>query len=177
MDNKQNKVAPTQKPIVQLETPSTQGQPGQTPQPAQKSLEGISGMLIFWIIIFSLHGIGAVVLFFESIAGFGSAGDIASIIFSPLVVVAYLASVTFIVMRKKIAIIASLVAVGLGILNSIVNVISDELFNGMFIETTTQTQSYTAGFVIGAIVGSLTYGGLVALYFFTSKRVKLTLVK
>ncbi|MEI6054250.1 MAG: hypothetical protein WCQ49_02680 [Candidatus Saccharibacteria bacterium] len=201
MDNKPTEQptpisAPAPAPqVAAAPAPSTQGWPDQTPQPAQiqyvvaqQSLEGISGMLLFWIIVFSLNGLASIFTFFTSIVSLDNGGSVVSAIFAPLVAAACLASVVFIAMRKKIAIIASLVAAGVMILQSIVNTIvltsaASSVVSSVSSDldymtgATSQVQSGIVSVAIGTIVASLVYGGLVALYFFTSKRVKQTLIK
>lgn len=179
--------------------PSDQGWPDQTPQPtqiqyvvAQQSLEGIAGMLVLWIIIFSLTAISMVSAFFMYIfnPALNSTGSgIVTIIFAPLIAAACLYAVFLIATRKKLAIKVSIGAIGVMVLQSIINTIVisatastvvDELSSSSFMitEATTQTaQSALVGGAIAAIMGTLLYGGLVALYFLTSKRVKQTFVK
>ena len=186
-------------PNVTAPAPSTQGWPDQTPQPAQiqyvvaqQSLEGISGMLLFWIIIFGLAGVSYATMFFASafnpLVNSTGAG-IVGIIFSPLIAAASLYTVVLIAMRKKLAIWASIITSGVMALNSIVSTIVIAATAGSAINTiatdydmvsssyTQAASSVITGAAIGAIVGTLIYGGLVALYFLTSKRVKQTLVK
>ena len=190
--------APAQAPAPAPQ-PSNQGWPDQTPQPtqiqyvvAQKSLEGISGMLLFWIIIFSLTAIAYVSTFFVTITdpSLNSTGaGIATMIFSPFIIASTLFAVTLIAMRKKLAIWASIGAAGIMLLSSIISVIvtatseqsivSDAVdFYGDSITVIANTaSSEITGAAIASIMVSLVYGGLIALYFLTSKRVKQTLVK
>jgi hypothetical protein len=179
--------------------PSNQSWPDQTPQPAQiqyvvaqQSLDGIAGMLVFWIVVFSLTAITMASTFFAYAFNpeLNSTGSgIVTIIFAPLIAAACLYAVFLIASRKKLAIKVSIAAIGIMVLQSIISTIVisatastiiDDLSreSSMPTETLIQaTQSSLVGTAIGAIVATLVYGGLVALYFLTSKRVKQTLVK
>lgn len=211
IDPSQN-VAPAPEPVVvaapvapvaaPAPVPSTQGWPDQTPQPAQiqyvmaqKSLEGIGGMLVFWLIAFGLTGAGYFSIFFMSAfnPAINSTGaGIVTIIFAPLIAVAALGTVVLIALRKKRAVLASLVSVGVMTLYSIVNTIvvaaaasavvntASDIYSSYSYDVTPYAQSAQStlmGVAIGTIVATLVYGGLVALYFLTSKRVKQTLIK
>jgi hypothetical protein len=173
MENKPNQ--PENKAPIQGAAPM-QAWPEQTPSPvkiqyvvAQKSLNGIGGWLIFWLVVFSIGGIGEIMSFFTMIAnGATSATDVLFIIFAPIIAVGYIGSVVLIAMRKKLAKLTSIAAISVMSLYSILNVIittSQNYSDGQNITTT-----------IGGIIGSLIMTGLLILYFMTSKRVRQTLV-
>jgi hypothetical protein len=159
---------------------------------AQQSLEGIAGMLVFWIVIFSLTAISMASAFFMYVfnpAVNSTANGIVTIIFAPIIAAACLYAVFLIANRKKLAIKVSIGAIGIMVLQSIIstiaisataNTVIDNLSSDSFMMTDTvaqTTQSALVGAAIGTIMATLVYGGLVALYFLTSKRVKQTLVK
>lgn len=167
-----------QKPQEQVATPAPAPQPT-TPWPetppenakvqyvvAHESLEGIGGWLMFWLIVFALNGLGNASLFFVSLSsGFSSGATILAAIMSPIIAAGAIATVIFIAMRKKLAIKLAVATLGVVLLNSIISLIINN------------SDGYTSiSLLIGSIVAQLLFTGLVALYFFTSKRVKQTLI-
>lgn len=134
---------------------------------AHKSVEGLGGWLMFWLVVFAIAGLSFTTSFFTALGvGASDANGIAYLIFAPLMGAAYLASVVFIAMRKKLAKLLAISAIGLSTLYAVVSSI---------IDMTTNT-SGNFGSEIGGLVGVLISGGLIALYFIVSKRVKATLV-
>ncbi|MGE5327708.1 MAG: hypothetical protein ACM3KH_00035 [Thiobacillus sp.] len=132
---------------------------------AQKSLDGIGGWLAFWLVVFALNGIGYISIFFNQLnLGVSSAEQVVSVIFSPILAVAFLASVVLIAMRKKLGMWVSMGTVGLATVYAVIN----SIISG--------ADSSKMGTLIGGILIQLVFGGLIALYFFQSKRVKATLV-
>lgn len=134
---------------------------------AQKSLDGIGGWLAFWLVIFALNGVGYITMFFNDLTGgLQNASQVVSVIFSPVLAVAYLASVALIALRKKLGIWVSMATIGVATVNSIVNTI-----------VAASSDSSAIGPYVGLVVAQIVVGGLLALYFYQSKRVKATLVK
>lgn len=168
MENQPNQPAP-----APVQPAPQQPWPEQTPTPAkiqyviaQKSLNGVGGLLAFWLVIFSLNGIAYINTFFNQLGStMGSGISVTAVIFSPIIAIGCIASVILIALRKKIAKIASIATVGLMTLYSVINMIVVSMSN-----------SLDTGFAVGSIVGALVFGGLVSLYFFSSKRVQQTLV-
>lgn len=170
----QKQPAPAPAPTAQPAAPQPpfvpqQGQPQQVQYVvSERSLEGIGGWLIFWIVVFILGGIGHITAFFSGIeAGSTEAGDIVMMIFSPLLAVGYIGSATTIALRKKIGVWVSAGSLGLTGLYSLINIIV----------TASQERSTSIAITIGGILVSLVIFGAMALYFFTSKRVKQTLTR
>ena len=163
--------APAEQPAAAApQFAAPQAQPQQQVQyiVSQRSLEGIGGWLIFWIVVFILGGIGHITAFFSGIeAGSSEAGDIVMMIFSPLLAVGYIGSATTIALRKKIGVWVSAGSLGLTGLYSLINIIV----------TASQERSTSIAITVGGILVSLVIFGAMALYFFTSKRVKQTLTR
>ena len=132
---------------------------------AQKSLDGIGGWLIFWLFVFASAGIVAIIGFFTLLGkNTGTSAEVQSLIFSPILAIGYLASVVLIALRKRLGIWTSIGTVGVATLSSIISVII------------AGDNSSNVSTLIGIIIAQLVFGGLMALYFFSSKRVKATLV-
>lgn len=164
----------------------------------EKSLNGIGGWLIFWLIVFGMGALGALWMFFVTLiamitgvssSGVGLAILIEMLIFSILMAGSYAVTTVFIAMSKKISVLLAYVSLGIAALYTTVTSIT-----GMF--ATTQSCSYdyysysyshncveqgigAAGVIalIGAILAAWLFAFLVGLYFKLSKRVQLTLVK
>jgi len=138
----------------------------------QKSLDGLSGWLMFWLIIFSIGGISFITAFFSTVFSLDvmntSAGVITAIFALPLAIT-YLLSVVLIALHKKFAITTSIAAFVIATLYISINIIV----------TAAEASSYEAsniGVPIGMIITTIVTNGLFALYFMVSKRVKQTLI-
>ena len=161
----------------------------------EKSLQGIGGFLVFWLIVFGLYSVSFLFAFFICLAGIvesglpsgvGGAVVIETMIFGLLICVSYILTVVFITMQKKLGRILSFVSIALTALFVVVICLTS-----MFAQFCSKSYSYYGGYhetcsgigaggiimLIAAIMGALIYAGLVSLYFILSKRVKLTLVK
>ena len=166
----------SQKPIeqqpVQQQAPQQPGVPYQPPVQVQyivseKSLEGLGGWLIFWLVCFALAAIVYTMAFFGAIEkADGSASLALVLVFSPIITIASIASVVLIALRKKIGRWVSIGAFGVSALYFVVSVIVSMSATGSQIAAN-----------IGAILVVLLVHGLFALYFIVSKRVKLTLTR
>ena len=132
---------------------------------AQKSLDGIGGWLMFWLVIFALASIGYVGMFFTALGQEVKAPtDTLLMIFAPILAAIYLTSTIFIAQRKKKGIITSMTAIGIGTLYQVINLIIETINEGNVSES------------IGSVIAAIMFGGLMILYFVTSKRVKATLI-
>lgn len=135
---------------------------------AQKSLNGLGGWLMFWLIIFTLAGITYTATFFTGLGqGATNALGVTYLIFAPILAIAYLSSVVFIALRKKLGKLLAMVTIGLATLYMLITAI---------ITMTSSDASANVSGSIGGMVVTLIAGGLMVLYFVTSKRVKATLV-
>jgi len=135
---------------------------------AKQSLEGLGGWLAFWMVIFALAGLAYIGIFFAALdAGMSTSAEILLTIFSPIMAIAFIASVALIAMRKKLGKTVSIVALGIAELYSVLSAIITITNNG---------SSGSVSSAIGGIVVSLVMTGLFILYFLVSKRVKATLV-
>ena len=165
-------------------TPETAPQPNTAPQylppqqPVQyvnivnqKSLEGLSGWLVFWLVVFALSGLFYIIFFSGLLASpepMKEAFGVVSVIFMPILIVSYIASAVLIAMRKKLAIMTSIATFGVvSVYFSIMMVISASKASSPAKETIPMT--------IGIVLTILVTNALFALYFFVSKRVKATL--
>lgn len=169
-----------------------------TPEPAQpvaqqvqyvkmeKSLEGVGGWLIFWIIMFALSGIGFIMTFFTAISVSNMGGDtVTTLIFAPLLAIGFITAAVLISMQKKLAVLVSYITIGLAALYSIISsivaystvkeVVNDYSYYGS--RTVDTVDKVGLPVLIGGIIATLVISGLIALYFYQSKRVKATLVK
>ncbi len=134
---------------------------------AHKSLDGLGGWLMFWLIVFAIAGFSYTTSFFTLLgSGASNASDVVYLIFAPLLAVGYIATVVFIAMRKKLARLLAMATIGLSTLYVVVLAIIDMVNNA----------NGNLGTTVGGLVTSVIAGGLMILYFVVSKRVKATLV-
>lgn len=123
----------------------------------QKSLEGLGGWLAFFMVLFSFAVLGCIGNVFSKDFGFETFTNL-------FLAVGYGASVVLIALRKKMALWVIYATIALSLLSAVItNIIN---------ETTSE-----AGQLIGFIAASVVFHGLLALYFYASKRVKATLTK
>lgn len=139
------------------DTNSSQQQPKVQYVVAQKSLEGISGWLAFFLVIFGLNSLGFFVSIFNGKEGLHIFTD-------PILALSFLACVILIALRKKIALWA---IYGTIVITFLVNAITQ----------ITSSDNAEASNIAATIIGSLIGYGLISLYFFSSKRVKATLIQ
>lgn len=160
----------------------------------EKSLSGVGGWLIFWLIVLGIYAVYGVIFTFVWIAALaeGSADPslIVATIFTPLIAASFITTIVLISMQKKLGKIMAWVS--FGIVALFATVFSIVL---MFREYCTSAwdsgyyYSYSAPqtcehmpiggiiMMIGIILMAWVAAGLVSLYFLKSKRVALTLTK
>lgn len=160
---------PAEQPAAQPQFAPQQSQPQQVQYiVSERSLEGVGGWLIFWIIVFILGGIGYIMVFFTGIEkGSTEATDILSMIFSPLLAIGFIGSAATIALRKKIGMWLSVGTLGLAGLFNVLNIII----------SASESRDTSIAVTVGGILASLVFSGAMILYFFASKRVKQTLTK
>ena len=138
----------------------------------QKSVDGLGGWLMFWLVAFALYGLGYMTFFFGVLATpdvFKESFGVVSVIFLPIMAVAFIGSAVLIAMRKKLAVLTSAAAFGTGAL----------YWSTMMVISALKSDTPTAQkvpLIIGIVLTILVANGLYALYFFVSKRVKATLI-
>lgn len=133
-----------------------------------ESLKGLKGWLLFFVICFALSGLGYITAFFTAMVDLSASGAILNLIFTPFLAAAAITTTVFIAMQKKLGKWLAIGTLGLfalyGVINSIVSFAS-----GL-------STADSAPLLISGILTGLVLEGLLMLYFFTSKRVKETLV-
>lgn len=138
----------------------------------QKSLEGLGGWLMFWLVVFALNGLTFITIFFSLLSQpdqFKDPFGVATLIFAPLLIAGYVGSAVLIAMRKKLGALTSMATFGVAaVWLSIMMIISASKSGSPASEMVPVT--------IGLILTILVSNGLFALYFKVSKRVKATLV-
>ncbi|MFZ1458256.1 MAG: hypothetical protein WAT17_00030 [Candidatus Saccharimonadales bacterium] len=156
-------VAPAPQPQPQFE-PQVAPQAGQPVQyvVTQKSLHGVGGWLLFWVIVFVLAGLGMIGQTFGA-SDQSTTRTVLDVIFSPILAVGYIGSAVLIIMQKKLGKIASVATLGLSMLNGIISTVMN---------STEDTGKLITNILVGVILT-----GLLTLYFFQSRRVKETLIK
>lgn len=160
-------------PVVTPVAPPVQQWQNQAPENVKvqyvvehRSVEGLGGWLMFWLIVFAIAGLSYTASFFTQLGlGANDAVGVVYIILSPLMAVAYLASVVFIAMRKKLGKTLAISAIGLSALYSLISAVIDMANN-----------NGNLGATVGGLMTVLIASGLMALYFVVSKRVKATLI-
>jgi hypothetical protein len=135
----------------------------------QQSLQGVSGWLAFFVVVFCLQALGYISTFFLAISVLsngGGAENVVSVIFSLPIAALAIATVVLISMQKKIGKLIAFCTLGVGaLLNVITQVVMLAASGG------------DVAIGMGQIIGSVVGFGLVAVYFVASKRVKATLIK
>ena len=162
-----------QQPIAQQ--PQAPQQPGVPYQPpvqvqyvvSQQSLEGLGGWLMFWVVVFSLSGIGYITTFFNSIQYGGTAAATLALIFTPILAGLYIGSVVLIALRKKLGKWLSIGTLAISALYITIGIIV----------AVSEASRVEIAAVVGSILVNIVLHGLFALYFIVSKRVNLTLVR
>ena len=175
MENKNNQQTPVQPAPASTPAPM-QPWPEQTPTPAkiqyvvmQRSLNGIGGWLIFWMVIFSLNGLGFIARFFTQLTtGATTASEIVTTIFAPFIAISCIASVIVIALRKMYGKLASIASIGVMALYSVINSV---------ITASEGASSAGVGAAVSGIIATIVFSGLMILYFVSSKRIKQTLVE
>ncbi len=134
----------------------------------EKSLNGLAGWLVFWMIVFALNGVTFITLFFGMIdAGIDDPANALTLVFAPILAISYLAATILIALRKKLAKWVSVGTFGLSALFMILLMIID----------TQETGDMPLAMLVGTILATLVSSGLMAMYFLVSKRVAQTLIK
>jgi hypothetical protein len=134
----------------------------------QQSLQGVSGWLAFFVVVFCLQALGYISTFFFAISSLsdgGGAENVVNVIFSLPIAALSIATVVLISMQKKIGKLMALCTLGVGALLSVI------------VQIVALTAGGDVALGIGQIVGSIVGFGLLAVYFVASKRVKATLIK
>ena len=163
----------TEQPAAPVEQPVQQWQ-NQPPVNTQvqyvvqhQSVEGLGGWLMFWMVVFAITGVSYTASFFSTLGtGVGDAIGYVYLFFAPLMAIAYLASVVFIAMHKKLGRTLAISAIGLTALYAVISSIIDMVNN----------KNDNLGVAVGGLMTILIVSGLMALYFVVSKRVKATLI-
>lgn len=200
--NKQHAQPQAEAPQPQPQPVMMQPQPGMQ-QPVQyvmmeRSLKGVGGWLVFWLVIFALAAIGYIMQFFTGLSTLGAVGGealrITSLIFTPILAGAFLTSAVLIGMQKKLGVLVTYITLAASALYStITSIVTYATASAIVNEAKNSysryddySYSYSTGassavqqalpYLIGMILVSLVIHGLIALYFMQSKRVKQTLV-
>ncbi|MDO5343581.1 MAG: hypothetical protein Q4F02_01600 [Candidatus Saccharibacteria bacterium] len=149
----------------------------------EKSLKGVGGWLIFWMILFSFAAISYISAFFAAMLNLSSAASIIMLIFAPLLAIGYVASVVTMAMEKRIGKLLTWVTLGVSAVHSVIVLIVS------YVTSYSSYSRYDYGYsysrtsdkelpmLIAMILISLLVHGLIALYFILSRRIKETLVK
>lgn len=131
-----------------------------------ESLKGVKGWLLFFTVCFGISGIAYVTAFFSAMNDLGSASNIVMLIFAPILAALSIAATVTISMEKVIgkwlAVTTFSVAALYGVISAIIGFAT--------------LGGEVSGLISGIIV-SLIAQGLTMMYFFTSRRVKETLIK
>lgn len=135
-----------------------------------ESLKGIKGWLLFFTVCFALSGLIYIGQFFTAMTDLSTASAVVSLIFTPILAVAAIVTTVFIAMEKKLGKWLAVGTLGFGAIAGVTQTIVT------FADGSSGT-TLSAPLIISAILIGLIGPGLIALYFFVSKRVKETLVK
>ncbi len=192
---------PTNNDIATPATPQVEqpvAQPVQTVQPAQpvqyimmeKSLNGIGGWLIFFLICFGIAAVYGLIAFFVGLAALAEGSvngpTVVTTIFTPLIAAASVLSIIYISMQKKLGKWFAIGTYALSAAYSTIMTITTSIVACNAVNSYYSSYSYSSSSscgagvviaVIGGIFATLLVSALYSLYFFMSKRVKQTLVK
>jgi hypothetical protein len=133
-----------------------------------ESLKGVKGWLLFFTVCFALSGISYIYSFFMSMVVMDGASSIITLIFAPILAIAFLTTVVFIALEKSLGKWLAVGTLGFGALYGVVSNIVLLAQSGA---------SVGVPLIISSIIVGLVIQGLLILYFFASRRVKETLVK
>jgi hypothetical protein len=152
-------------------------------RPTGKSLSGIGGALVFWIIALGLSGLGWLASFFVKLAyNYDSLDATASetIIFSILLAGLYITTLVKIILTQKIAVLLAYLSIAMtACYITVIKITELVTYNpcaNSWYYTSCQLKPEQIITAIGVIVSAWVAGGLIALYFWRSQRVKQTLV-
>lgn len=142
------------------------------PQPApqyvitHRSLEGVSGWLAVWVVLFALGSIAFIYSFFAQISGEGGVETrVVDLIFAPILAVMYIVAILLIVMRKTLGKWVAIAALITGGLYSMINILI------------APQPGQAVALTISSIIVLWLITGLFSLYFMKSERVRQTLTK
>lgn len=155
-----------QQPVNQQYFAQPQAAPVQYVVMAQ-SMKGLKGWLLFFAICFAISGLTFIGYFFNSMQSLDSASSVVMLIFAPLLAIAYITSTVFIAMQKKLGKWLAIGSLGLATIYGIISLI---------VGFASGVGATNVAVLVSAIITQLVVEGLLMLYFFTSRRVKETLV-
>ena len=178
-------------PIPQAVAPA---QPASQYVVSEKSLQGLGGWLVFWVIVlgfYSVYGILFTFVWFASLAESSSADPnlIVAAIFTPIIAACFLTSLILISMQKKLGKLLALISfgvVGLFATVSCIVAMARQYCNTSYTysyynsasQTTCNGASASAVIMLVGVIISVWVGvGLISLYFLKSRRVQQTLIK
>ena len=181
-------------PVQQMQQPIQQPmQPGVSVQYVvqEKSLVGVGGWLIFWLIVlgsYALYGVFFTFVFIAALVGGSSDPNlIVATIFAPLIAASFITTIVFITMQKKLGKIMAWVSFGTVALFATVMCIvamvreycssSYSYYSYSYTPTCSHMDASGIVMMIGLIITAWIGAGLASLYFLKSKRVALTLAK
>ena len=151
----------------------------------ERSLKGVGGWLIFFMICFGIIAIGYIWAFFAAMLDLTSAVSVLMLIFAPILAAGYITAIVLMSMEKKLGRLITWITLGVSALYTTINTIvvyavssSSNYYNYDYgYDYAYSRPSSALPLVIAAILVGLVMHGLIALYFWKSKRVQETLVK
>ena len=199
MQNEPDKLTPEPESGTQPVAPQPVQQPQmQQPQTQQvqyviqeKSLTGVGGWLIFWLIVLGMYALYGVIFTFVWISalvgGSSNPNLVVATIFTPLIAASFIVTIVMITMQKKLGKIMAWTSFGLLALFSTVMAIVamareyctsySSYYYSSYTPTCSHMQASGIVMMIGLIITAWVGAGLVSLYFLKSKQVEATLTK
>ncbi|HMQ09126.1 MAG TPA: hypothetical protein PKC31_01825 [Candidatus Nanoperiomorbaceae bacterium] len=194
-----------QPPVKENNPPEVNAQPVQQPvmvQPGQpgvqvqyvvqeKSLVGVGGWLIFWLIVLGIYALYGVIFTFiwisALVSGSSDANLIVATIFTPLIAASFIATIVLITLQKKLGKLLAWVSFGtVALFVTVMGIVamvreyctsSYSYYSYSYSSSCSHMEASGIVMVIGLIITAWVGAGLVSLYFLKSKRVALTLTK
>lgn len=134
-----------------------------------ESLKGVKGWLMFFLVCFAIGGLSYTGMFFGAMMQLSRPEGIIALLFTPFLAALSIATVVYITMEKQLGKWLAVVTLAVSAVYNIINMVVRFIAG--------QSEAENIPTLLSTIVVSLILQGLIILYFFSSRRVKETLVK
>jgi len=134
-----------------------------------ESLKGVKGWLMFFLVCFAIGGLSYTGMFFSAMTQLSRPENIIALLLTPFLAALSIATVVFITTEKQLGKWLAIATLAAAAVYNVINMIVQFIVG--------QSDLANVPTLLSTIVVSLILQGLIILYFFSSRRVKETLVK